>query len=71
MVSLFRREEPLIFKVGFTHNPIWRWENEIYGYAFDKMNRWTNMLIIHYCREPYTPAMLEAALIEKYKSNLT
>lgn len=67
-LALFRKEEPLIFKFGFTHNPIWRWTNPIYGYATAR-ERWSNMLILHYGPEPYTPAMLEAALIEKFKSN--
>lgn len=67
-LALFRKEEPLIFKFGFTHNPIWRWTNPVYGYATAR-ERWSNMLILHYGPEPYTPAMLEAALIEKFKSN--
>ena len=67
-LALFRREEPLIFKFGFTHNPIWRWTSPIYGYATAR-ERWSNMLILHYAPEPYSPAMLEAALIEKFNSN--
>lgn len=66
--TLFQREEPLIFKIGFTHCPLWRWQNDVYGYARSK-EKWSNLLVIHYAHEPYTCAMLEAALIEKYKSN--
>ena len=66
--SLFQAEEPLIFKIGFTHNPIWRWTNDIYGYCKAR-ERWSAMIILHYSREPYTAAMLEAALIEKFQSN--
>ena len=47
---LFQKQEPLIFKIGFTHSPVWRWSNNIYGY----------------CK--HGPAMMEAALIEKYGS---
>ena len=65
--NLFSMQEPLTFKIGFTHNPIWRWNNDIYGYRFDR-NKWTNMIIFYYAKEPYSPAMLEAALIEKYRS---
>lgn len=65
--NLFRKEEPLIFKVGFTHNPVWRWSNDLYGYGHAR-EKWTNMIIFHYAKEPYSPAMLEAALIDKYKS---
>lgn len=64
---LFAKEEPLIFKIGITHNPQWRWGNKLYGYITEK-DKWTEMVIIHYSREPYSPAMLEAALIEKYNS---
>lgn len=66
--KLFKREEPLTFKVGFTHNPIWRWTNDIYGYRYAK-EKWSNMIILHFAFEPYSPAMLEAALIEKYQRN--
>ena len=63
--NLFKQEDPMIFKIGFTHDPVWRWENDIYGYSMAK-EKWTTMLILHYSREPFTPAMLEAALIEKF-----
>lgn len=65
--SLFRQQEPLIFKVGFSHDPIWRWSNDVYGYKNSK-EKWSHMIILYYAKEPYSPAMLEAALIEKYKS---
>ena len=68
--NLFRQEEPLIFKIGFTHNPIWRWSNETYGYKVAR-EKWTNMIILHYAKEPYGPAMLEASLIEKFQSIYT
>ncbi len=64
--TLFKREEPLIFKIGFSHNPIWRWTNDIYGYRYAR-EQWSNMIILHFAYEPYTPAMLEAALIEKFQ----
>ena len=66
----FRREEPLIFKIGFTHNPIWRWSNETYGYKVAR-EKWSNMIILHYAKEPHGPAMLEASLIEKFRSIYT
>ncbi len=69
MNGLIENKKPLIFKVGFTHNPIWRWSNDVYGYQHDK-EKWSNMIVIHYAREPFSPAMLESALIEKFKSNL-
>ena len=68
--NLFRQEETLIFKIGFTHNPIWRWSNETYGYKVAR-EKWSNMIILHYAKEPYGPAMLEASLIEKFQSIYT
>ena len=65
--NLFRQQEPLIFKIGFTHSPIWRWSNKTYGYEMAR-EKWSNMIIFYYSREPYSPAMLEASLIGKYGS---
>lgn len=65
--NLLRQEYPLIFKIGFSHNPIWRWQNQMYGYSYAK-EKWSHMWILHYTHEPYTCAMLEAALIEKFGS---
>lgn len=57
----------MIFKTGFTHNPRWRWNSPIYGYSKDK-EKWSNMVILCETHEPFTPAMLEAALIHQYQS---
>lgn len=67
--SFFRKHKPMIFKFGYTHNPSWRWMNKRYGYAKSR-DGWTNMLILYISDEPYSAAMLEAALIEKYQSNM-
>lgn len=66
---LFSKHSPMIFKIGFTHDPIWRWTNHLYGYAHQR-DKWTNMVILHQSFEPFGPAMLEAALIDQYKSRL-
>ena len=60
---------PMIFKVGFTHDACWRWENSLYGYKRDKGHKWEHMCILHLSEEAGTPSMLEAALIDKYKGN--
>ena len=65
---LFKAHSPMIFKVGFTHSPSWRWSNSVYGYSSSK-DRWSNMVVIYMSQEPYSPAMLEAALIEKFGSD--
>ncbi|CAE7293243.1 unnamed protein product [Symbiodinium necroappetens] len=67
MEKLFRKHEPLIWKVGFTHNPSWRWGNELYGYAHAR-DKWAGMVVLYCSTEQLGPAMLEAALIEKFKS---
>lgn len=67
--GLFSKHSPMIFKIGFTHNPFWRWTNSIYGYASSR-DQWSNMVIVYVATEPYSPAMLEASLIEKFKCHL-
>ena len=63
----FKRLEPLIFKFGWTHDACWRWNNSLYGYVHDR-EKWSHMIVLHVCGEPYSPAFLEAALVEKYQS---
>ena len=66
--NLIEVQGPVMFKVGFTHNPVWRWGSPIYGYASGaKKEKYSNMSVIYAAPEPYSPAMLEAALIDKYK----
>lgn len=60
--SIFSKQDPCIFKIGFTHDPAWRWGNSLYGYQKAK-DGWTNMVVMYIANEPYSPAMLEAALI--------
>ena len=68
--KLFKAHCPMIFKIGFTHSPSWRWSNTLYGYSKAR-DRWSNMLVMYVSSEPYSPAMLEAALIDKFGSNST
>lgn len=68
MTTLFRKHEPMTFKFGYTHNPIFRWECPLYGYAHDRFNKWSNMVILYESHESYSPAFLEAILIDMYKS---
>ena len=64
--SLFRQQEPLIFKIGVTHDPVWRWSNRLYGYCHDK-DCWQGMVIFYLSMESAGPGMLEASLIDKYR----
>lgn len=67
MERICHAEYPLIFKIGFTHNPFWRWSNNKYGYAFAP-EKWSNMIVLYVSSECHSVSMLEAALIDKYKS---
>ena len=67
--GIFKRNEPLIFKIGWTHSPIWRWTNKLYGYQ-KAQDGWSHMTVLFVTDEPYSPGMLEAALIERYSSDL-
>lgn len=69
--TLFQKQEPLIFKFGYTHSPHFRWKNSKYGYKFDRFNRWTSMIVLFESCESCGPAMLEAALIELFGSTLS
>ena len=69
MEKLFNEHEPMIWKVGFTHNPAWRWANELYGYAKD-IAKWEHMEVLYLSTEPFSAAMLEAALIDKFQGIL-
>ena len=72
MMTLFKREQPLTFKIGWTHDPVERWNSPVYGYTLNsggkKFSSFTHMIVLYYSKEPYGPAMLEAALIEKFGS---
>ena len=52
----------VIFKLGYTLSPAWRWGNDVYGYQNSK-DKWEHMIIYYISSEPYGPAMLESALI--------
>ena len=67
--SLFSKQDPCIFKIGITHNPCWRWTNTVYGYQ-NARDRWSNMVVLYVAEEPFSPSMLEAALIDQYRSDL-
>ena len=63
----FSKQDPCIFKLGFTHNPVFRWCNGTYGYAHS-VEKWSEMTVFYASPEPFSAAMLESALIEKYRS---
>ncbi|CAE7235723.1 unnamed protein product [Symbiodinium natans] len=60
------RYEPMIYKFGWTHDPFWRWSNDLYGYQRD-VDSWSEMVILHVSHEAFGPAMLEASLINQFQ----
>ena len=64
-----QREAPSIYKVGFTHDPSWRFHNAIYGYC-KAAERWEGMVILFISHEPYGPAFVEAATIQRHLGRL-
>ena len=67
--TLFKCWDPLIFKIGWTHHPVWRWNNRMYGYGHAK-ELWAAMIVFYYSLEPHGPAMLEASLIDRFMGTL-
>ena len=70
MESLFHRFYPMIYKFGYTHNCVYRWSNDMFGYTGER-DGWTNMCVLYMADEPYSVAMLEAALVEKHHGILS
>ena len=63
--AIHETHSPLIYKVGFSHDVIHRWSNHRYGYMWEK-DKWQNMVVLFISKEPWSIAMLEAALIDRY-----
>lgn len=64
MDTLFETHDPCIFKVGYTRHPIIRWECRKYGYMWER--GWQHMVVLFTLTEPWSAAMLEAALIQHF-----
>ena len=69
MATLFSKHEPMIFKIGYSHNVYWRWSNSLYGYKLENA-KWEKMVVLHQSEESAGCAMLEACLIDIYKGIL-
>ena len=61
---------PLVFKIGYTHCPHFRFHNPVFGYACDPYQKWETMVAVFVSSEPTGPSFLEAALIQQYKGHL-
>lgn len=65
---LHGKHNPMTFKFGITHNPIFRWYHRPYGYKFG-IEKFENMVIVYGASNPIGPAFLEASLIQKFGSH--
>ena len=63
--QLLQRQKPMKFMFGLTHDPVFRYNNKLYGYKYGK-NKFANMMILYVSAEPVGPAFLEALLIDKF-----
>ena len=68
--SLLDKYKPCIYKIGITHCPHFRFDNDIYGYAHER-DKWTALVVIYASHESISPAFVEGALIQKHKGDLT
>ena len=64
--DLHSRRKPMSFKFGFTHDPVFRWSNDIYGCA-NCVQKYERMDILFVSKEATGPGFLEAALVNLYK----
>ena len=63
---LLKQHGPVVFKIGVTHDPCFRWRNGLYGYIHERQ-QWQRMIILFASYEPVGPAFLEASLIYHYQ----
>lgn len=59
------RHRPSIYKIGYTHNPQWRFHNSQYGYI-KNVERWEGMTVVYASENNIAPAYVEAAAIQKH-----
>ncbi len=64
--GLISKHGPITFKIGITHDALWRWTNRLYGYQHSS-EKFSHMVVCYTSNEPHSVAMLEAALIDKYQ----
>ena len=67
--SIHGKLAPMTWKFGISHDPHFRWFHSPYGYQYGH-EKFESMLILHAAANPFAPAYLEAALIQRYSSCL-
>jgi len=66
---LLQSQMPCIFKIGYTHDASWRFNNKMYGYKFESA-KWSKLVVLYAAAEPISAAFVEAALIQRHKGLL-
>ena len=66
MGKIIRKNEPLIYKIGYTHDAHTRFYNSKFGYQRERCG-WENMLVLYAAGETVSPAFVEGALIQQFK----
>ena len=61
--DLLKKNKPMSFKFGITHDACVRWHNPGWGYKYCK-DKFEKMLVVYAASNPHGPAFLEAALID-------
>ena len=67
--KILERHAPCIFKAGYTHCPIYRFYNDVFGYIHEK-DRWEKMTVVYVSHEVISPSFVEAAIIQRHKGSL-
>ena len=65
---LHERYRPMTFKFGITHCAAFRWHNPCFGYKHSR-DTYDRMHVFYATSNPYGPAFLEAALIDRFQSS--
>ena len=58
---------PAIFKIGLTKSPVPRWNNNVYGYANDRYEKWAGMKVLFVHSEAFPAGLVESALIQHFQ----
>ena len=66
--SFCERLKPCTFKVGFTHDPGFRFYNHTFGYVRDR-DGWQGMMVIFCSHDPVVTSYVEAAMIQVFLGN--
>ena len=67
--SLHSRREPMSYKFGYTHCPVFRWCNRKFGYQF-AVQKYDRMDVLYVASDPIGPGFLEAALIQQFMGHV-